>query len=98
MAGFNEESLQGIAEQLQREDPRLARALSDDRFASAARRRHRHWSAWATLALTAAALALGIALPDGLLIATGLVLAGVTANLFDPLPSRPQSSRLRSLR
>ncbi|POX44326.1 DUF3040 domain-containing protein [Streptomyces sp. Ru72] len=96
MARFNEDSLRSITEHLQRGDPHLTRALSHHRLAGAHRRHHRG-SAWATLALAATALALGIALPHGLLIATGLVLAGITANFFDPLRARSQSPRLRSL-
>ncbi|MGX1267874.1 DUF3040 domain-containing protein [Streptomyces phaeoluteigriseus] len=43
----------------------------------------RRTGAWWTLTAGLAALVIGVALPQGLLIATGLVLAGVGVQLFD---------------
>ena len=87
MAPFEEQSLRDIAERLRREDPGLARALQEHHPVHP-RRRHRRWPAWALLVLAVAALALGMALPHGLLVATSLVLVGIAANLFDPLPPK----------
>ncbi|MEU6732505.1 hypothetical protein ABZ929_04765 [Streptomyces physcomitrii] len=45
--------------------------------------------AWLTLAASLAALLSGALHGQGLLLATGLVLAGIAANLFDPPRKRP---------
>ncbi|OQD57001.1 hypothetical protein BM536_006515 [Streptomyces phaeoluteigriseus] len=59
-------------EQPARDDPHPARPRS-----------RRRTGAWWTLAAGLAALVVGVALPQGLLIATGLVLAGIGVQLFD---------------
>ncbi|MFC8147286.1 DUF3040 domain-containing protein [Streptomyces paradoxus] len=71
---------------LEREDPRFTRALRSGRPAQP--REYRRTGAWWGLALGVAVLACGIALAQGLLIAGGLVLVGMAAQLADPDPAR----------
>lgn len=61
----------------------------DDPRSARPRRRRRTGARW-TLASGVAALVAGVALAEGLLIATGLVLAGVGVQLFDP-PGAPDA-------
>ncbi|MDW8805913.1 DUF3040 domain-containing protein [Streptomyces scabiei] len=82
MAGSDDKRLGEIESRLHREDPRFARALGTDRPCRP--REYRHTRAWLLLALALAALGTGIALAHGLLIAAGLVLAGMAGELFDP--------------
>ncbi|MEU1852194.1 DUF3040 domain-containing protein [Streptomyces sp. NPDC019990] len=70
---------------LEREDPRFARAMRSGRPARP--REYRRTGAWWGLGLGLAALGSGIALAQGLLIAAGLVLAGMAGQLVDPDPS-----------
>ncbi|MEU0248000.1 DUF3040 domain-containing protein [Streptomyces sp. NPDC006235] len=71
---------------LEREDPRFTRAMRAGRPARP--REYRRAGAWWALAVGVAVLGSGIALAQGLLIATGLVLVGMAAQLVDPDPSR----------
>lgn len=63
-------------------DPWFARSLGEGRPPRP--REYRHARAWRWLLAAAAALAVGVAPPHGLLLAAGLVLAGLAAQLFDP--------------
>ncbi|MEI5595850.1 DUF3040 domain-containing protein [Streptomyces brasiliscabiei] len=82
MSGSDDKRLGEIESRLHREDPRFARALGAGRPCRP--REYRHLRAWLLLALALAVLGTGIALAHGLLIATGLVLAGIAGELFDP--------------
>ncbi|MBC9727632.1 DUF3040 domain-containing protein [Streptomyces sp. TRM68367] len=82
MPQSDDERLCALEARLTRDDPRFARAMSSGRPARP--REYRHTGAWCTLAVAIAVLATGIAVADGLLIATGLVLAGIAVELFDP--------------
>ncbi|MEU9356309.1 DUF3040 domain-containing protein [Streptomyces griseoloalbus] len=82
MAGSDDKRLGEIESRLHREDPRFARALGAGRPCRP--REYRHTRAWLLLALALAVLGTGIALAQGLLIAVGLVLAGVAGELLDP--------------
>ncbi|WDV52628.1 DUF3040 domain-containing protein [Streptomyces coeruleorubidus] len=82
MPGSDDERLSEIESRLHREDPRFARALGVGRPCQP--REYRHLRAWLLLAVALAVLGAGLALGHGLLIATGLVLAGMAGELFDP--------------
>ncbi|MCW5249851.1 DUF3040 domain-containing protein [Streptomyces sp. SHP 1-2] len=88
-----DDRLAEIEARLRREDPRLARTLARGlpRRSREGRRR------WLRLlpAVALALLGLGIALPHGLLIATGLVLAGVAGELLAPGPDTPPGGTSR---
>ncbi|MFD9024424.1 DUF3040 domain-containing protein [Streptomyces parvulus] len=78
----DDQQLSEIASRLHHEDPHFARALADGRPRRP--REYRHHRAWLLLAAALAALSTGLLLPHGLLIAAGLVLAGIAGELFDP--------------
>lgn len=82
MARPDDEHLVDLAARLERDDPRFARALGSGRPARP--REYRRTGAWGTLALAVLLLASGMALPEGILVAAGLVLAGIAVPLFDP--------------
>jgi hypothetical protein len=71
-----------IESRLRREDPRFARAFADGRPCRP--REYRYRRAWLLLTVALGALATGMYLAHGLLIAAGLVFAGVAGELFDP--------------
>ncbi|MFE1235205.1 DUF3040 domain-containing protein [Streptomyces tendae] len=74
--------LDEIESRLHREDPQFARAFADGRPRRP--REYRYHRAWLLLAVALGALATGIFLAHGLLIAAGLVFAGIAGELFDP--------------
>ncbi|MFD5337786.1 DUF3040 domain-containing protein [Streptomyces hawaiiensis] len=84
MAGSDDKRLGEIESRLHGEDPRFARALGAGRPCRP--REYRHTRAWLllALALALAVLGTGLALAHGLLIAAGLVLAGMAGELFAP--------------
>lgn len=81
-----DERLRALEEQLHRDDPGFAAAMSDGTPRSP--REYRRRNAWLAMAFGLAALGMGIAIGHGLLIATGLVVAGAAAHLFDPQRGR----------
>ncbi|MFC8433264.1 DUF3040 domain-containing protein [Streptomyces sp. NPDC057253] len=83
----DDEHLVELAARLERDDPRFARALGSGRPTRP--REYRRTGAWCTLAVGVALLAFGMALPEGILVATGLVLTGIAVPLFDPHRDRP---------
>ncbi|MFF7051197.1 DUF3040 domain-containing protein [Streptomyces griseorubiginosus] len=83
----DDEHLVDLAARLEREDPRFARALGSGRPARP--REYRRTGAWGTLAVAVLLLASGMALPEGILVAAGLVLAGIAVPLFDPHRDEP---------
>ncbi|CAM5491440.1 DUF3040 domain-containing protein [Streptomyces pilosus] len=82
MDGPDDGRLHEISARLHREDPRFARGLGDGRPRRP--REYRYARAWLLLAVALAVLGAGISLAHGLLVAAGLVLAGVAGELFDP--------------
>ncbi|MFJ6984868.1 MULTISPECIES: DUF3040 domain-containing protein [unclassified Streptomyces] len=82
MSAPDDERLSDLAAALHHDDPRFARALEKGR--PTAPREYRRLRGWCWLAVATAALVTGVFLPHGLLLATGLVLAGLAAQLFDP--------------
>ncbi|MBR8640123.1 DUF3040 domain-containing protein [Streptomyces tuirus] len=86
MSQSEDDRLDDLAARLEREDPRFARAMRSGRPARP--REHRRTGAWWGVALGVALLGSGIALAQGLLIAAGLVLVGMAAQLVDPDPAR----------
>ncbi|MFD8050415.1 DUF3040 domain-containing protein [Streptomyces chartreusis] len=82
MARFDDPRLGEIESHLHREDPRFARALGAGRPCQP--REYRRTRAWLLLAVALAVLGAGFAMAHGLLIAAGLVLAGMAAELLDP--------------
>lgn len=76
--------LREIEERLRREDPRLARALATGRPHEP--RAYRRRALWLLLAVALAVLGTGVVVAHGLLIAAGLVLAGVAGELLSPGP------------
>jgi hypothetical protein len=77
----DEGPLAELEAQTERSDPRFARALDSGHPRKP--REYRHGPAWIVLSLAVAFLVTGLILPHGLLIATGLVSAGVAGCLFD---------------
>ncbi|MCK1818988.1 DUF3040 domain-containing protein [Streptomyces sp. XM83C] len=82
MAEPSDRRLGEIESRLHRDDPRFADALAAGRPRRP--REYRRTGAWLLLAVALTALGAGITLAHGLLIATGLVLAGTAAELSDP--------------
>ncbi|WP_256107617.1 DUF3040 domain-containing protein [Streptomyces sp. ODS05-4] len=91
MTALNEDPLSRLAERTRHEDPRFARALAAGRPRRP--REYRHGVTWLLLAAALALFGTGVALGDGLLIATGLVGAGAAAHRFDPDRPRRRASR-----
>ncbi|WP_030872108.1 DUF3040 domain-containing protein [Streptomyces sp. NRRL S-37] len=82
MPQSDDERLVDLAARLEHEDPRFVRSLSEGRPARP--REYRRTGAWCALAIGVTMLAAGIVVPDGLLIAAGLVLTGIAVQLLDP--------------
>ncbi|MFD5753233.1 DUF3040 domain-containing protein [Streptomyces sp. NPDC127033] len=76
------QTLSDLAERLRHDDPRFFHAL--EAGTPCRPREYRHGTAWLMMAVALGGLALGIVIGHGLLIAGGLVLAGIAAHLFDP--------------
>ena len=88
MAGSDDKRLGEIESRLHRDDPRFARGLGAGRPCRP--REYRHTRAWLLLVVALAVLGAGSALGHGLLIAAGLVLAGMAGELFDPQRGAPR--------
>ncbi|MFC5638511.1 DUF3040 domain-containing protein [Streptomyces bullii] len=82
MPQSDDERLVALEARLERDDPRFAHALRTGRPARP--REYRRNRAWSALAVALTVLVTGMALADGLLIATGLVLTGIAVELLDP--------------
>ncbi|MFE0794433.1 DUF3040 domain-containing protein [Streptomyces mutabilis] len=82
MPGPDDQRLSEIEYHLHREDPRFADALDAGRPRRP--REYRPGRAWLLLATALAVLGAGLFLAHGLLIAAGLVMAGIAAELLDP--------------
>jgi hypothetical protein len=81
MARFDDEHLRDIEARLQRDDPRFADALGSGQPCRP--REYRHGRAWLVLVIALVCLGVGVGIGHGLLIAFGLVTAGVSGHLFD---------------
>ncbi|MFJ9624909.1 DUF3040 domain-containing protein [Streptomyces sp. NPDC101181] len=81
-----DERLRVLEEQLRRDDPGFAEAMSGG--TPRGPREYRRRGAWLWLAVGLTVLGSGIAAGHGLLIAGGLVVSGAAANLFDPQRGR----------
>lgn len=78
----DDERLVALEARFERDDPRFARAMRAGRPSRP--REYRHTGAWWSLLVALAVLVTGVVVGHGLLIAAGLVLAGMAAQLFDP--------------
>jgi hypothetical protein len=87
MPRSGDDPLDDLEARMRNEDPRFARAMARGRPCRP--REYRHGSAWLLLAVASALFSLGVALGNGLLIASGLVVAGAAGHLFDPQRHRP---------
>ncbi|CAL9515617.1 hypothetical protein [Streptomyces sp. Tu 3180] len=96
MSPSDDERLVDLAARREREDRRSARPRSA-RPRSAGRparpRAYRHARAWWVLGTGVVMLIAGVVLPDGLLIAAGLVLSGIAVQLLDPDRRRTDGPR-----
>ncbi|MFG3659739.1 DUF3040 domain-containing protein [Streptomyces sp. NPDC047706] len=88
MPQSDEERLVALAARCERDDPRFTRALGAGRPVRP--REYRRGRAWWTVAVAVAVLVTGAAVADGLLVTSGLILAGIGAQLFDPHRTRPR--------
>ncbi|WP_369206498.1 DUF3040 domain-containing protein [Streptomyces sp. PU-14G] len=69
------------------EDPRFARAMESGRPCRP--REYRRGAAWSSLAVGVTLFGLGVVISDGILLTSGLVVAGAAGHLFDPERRRP---------
>ncbi|MEV5237113.1 DUF3040 domain-containing protein [Streptomyces pseudogriseolus] len=82
MPQSDDDRLVDLAARLEHEDPRFVRSLTTGRPTRP--REYRRTRAWWVLIAGLAMLVTGIAAPDGLLIAAGLVTSGIGVQLLDP--------------
>ncbi|QIP86778.1 DUF3040 domain-containing protein [Streptomyces sp. Tu 2975] len=76
--------LHDLEAQTRRSDPRFAHGLRTAHPRRPREYRRRRGRAWALLVLASAMLVTGMVLPQGLLLASGLVVAGMATSLLDP--------------
>ncbi|WP_409467241.1 DUF3325 family protein [Streptomyces sp. HC307] len=76
--------LHDLEAQTQRSDPHFARGLETGHPRQPREYRRRRGLAWALLALSVAMMITGMVLPQGLLLATGLVTAGMATYALAP--------------
>ncbi|MFF7735784.1 DUF3040 domain-containing protein [Streptomyces sp. NPDC007984] len=81
MKHLDDTLLRNLAQQMEQRDPPFAQPL--DSGLPRRPRERGHGPAWTVLAVALAMLVTGMALPNGLLIAAGVVVAGVAGHLFD---------------
>lgn len=79
---YQHKGIEDIDADFQRTDPRFAEGLRTGR--PCAPREYRRRLGWFLLVVALAWILLGMALPQGLLLAAGLVLAGIGAGVLDP--------------
>ncbi|GGQ71409.1 DUF3040 domain-containing protein [Streptomyces pilosus] len=78
----HDDRLVALAARVEHEDPRFARSLSTGQPTRP--REYRRTGAWWALVIGVLMLIGGVTVPDGLLIAAGLVLSGIAVQLLDP--------------
>ncbi|AQA12513.1 DUF3040 domain-containing protein [Streptomyces malaysiensis] len=86
MAAPGDIQLHELEERMARSDPRFARGLREGRPRRP--REYRRGPAWVLLAVSLAMQVAGMLLPQGLLLAAGLVVAGIAAHQFVSPPGR----------
>ncbi|MHC3449960.1 MULTISPECIES: DUF3040 domain-containing protein [Streptomyces] len=96
MPQSDDKRLVDLAARIERDDPHFARSMSSGRPTRP--REYRHARAWWVLGIGLVLLTVGLVMPDGLLIATGLVLSGIGVQLFDPYPPRTSGRERHSAR
>ncbi|MFJ3670525.1 DUF3040 domain-containing protein [Streptomyces sp. NPDC090106] len=90
MARFEDQRLVALAARYERDDPGFAHAMSTG--VPRRRRAVRRVAMWWVLAVSLAVFGIGVLVPSGLLIAAGLVFAGVAAQLLDPHRDRGRTA------
>ncbi|KUL58069.1 DUF3040 domain-containing protein [Streptomyces albidoflavus] len=80
--------LRALEDGLRAQDPRFSEAM--DAGQPCTPREYRRGRAWLLLLAGLTALGAGIGIGHGLLLATGLVVAGLAVHLFDPDRPRPR--------
>ncbi|CAM5591730.1 MULTISPECIES: DUF3040 domain-containing protein [Streptomyces] len=80
--------LRALEDHLHAQDPRFSEAM--DAGEPRPPREYRRGRAWLLLLAGLTALGVGIGVGHGLLLATGLVVAGIAVHLFDPDRPRPR--------
>lgn len=87
MASFDDRPLESPAARTYRDAPALVHAVESGRPRAPREYRprpHGRKAAWFVSALAVVAFTAGIILPNGLLLASGIVAAGLAGHLFDP--------------
>ncbi|MFD3731415.1 DUF3040 domain-containing protein [Streptomyces sp. NPDC058632] len=96
MPQSDDKRLVDLAARIEQDDPRFARSMASGRPTRP--RAYRHARAWWVLGIGLGLLSLGLFMPDGLLIAAGLVLSGIGVQLFDPYPPQKGGRERNSAR
>ncbi|MGY0068324.1 DUF3040 domain-containing protein [Streptomyces sp. QTS137] len=96
MPQSDDKRLVDLAVRIEQDDPRFARSMSSGRPTRP--REYRRAHAWWALGIGLVLLAIGLIMPDGLLIAAGLVLSGIGVQLFDPYPPQGDGQERQSAR
>ncbi|MFF3342996.1 DUF3040 domain-containing protein [Streptomyces flavidovirens] len=91
MPESDDDKIAGLEAMLWHDDPRFACGLGKGRPRRP--REYRRGRAWLAMALAIAAVISGAVLPQGLLLAAGLVLAYVSVSLFETAHRRPNRPR-----
>ncbi|WP_207620872.1 DUF3040 domain-containing protein, partial [Streptosporangium minutum] len=92
MAQSGTDPLHALEEQMQPSDPQVARAREAGRPRQPRAYPRRRGLALALLVLSVTMLVTGMVLPQGLLLAAGLVTAPLATHLLTPLPPRRTSA------
>ncbi|GGR24065.1 hypothetical protein GCM10010497_27870 [Streptomyces cinereoruber] len=96
MGDSDEERIADLEAVLRRDDPRFARGPGEGRPRRP--REYRRGRAWPAMTLALAAVVVGGLVPNGLLLAAGLVMAALAVNLFDSREQRIRRRRHRHRR
>ncbi|MFJ8669904.1 DUF3040 domain-containing protein [Streptomyces sp. NPDC093600] len=86
MPESDDEKIADLEAVLWHDDPRFARGLGKGRPRRP--REYRRGRAWLALAIALAAVVTGVVLPQGLLLAAGLVMTAMAVNLFESARGR----------
>ncbi|MEU3142982.1 MULTISPECIES: DUF3040 domain-containing protein [unclassified Streptomyces] len=96
MPQSDDKRLVDLAARIEQDDPDFARSMSSGRPTRP--REYRRARAWWVLGTGLVLLTVGLVMPDGLLIAAGLVLSGIGVQLFDPYPPQRGGQERRPAR